>query len=104
MGITLGPMMTFRLINKLNIDLKLEVGRAFTIEVVDELADSDSFGKGFALDLCTTLRYNIYKRWSLLTEAGYFATSQKFPHNHRVKMQKIYLGFGAVYTLGKKIQ
>jgi hypothetical protein len=99
MGFSVGPVFTFRIIEKLNLDLKLEVGRARTITPIKQIAIRDDFGGGFSMDFCNTYRYNVYRRWSLLLEAGYFTTKQKYPDNRAVRIQKIYTGIGVVYSL-----
>jgi hypothetical protein len=104
MGISVGPMLSYQLADKFNLDLKFEIGRARTISVIDESAGGGDFGGGFALDFCTTLRYNVYKRWTLLLETGYFTTQQNFPDKRKVRIQKIYPGFGVVYILRSKIR
>ncbi len=99
MGYTAGPMLSFCVVNKLHLDLKLELGRAGTINSINSKAGTNDIGNGFAMDYCTTVRYNIYKRWCLLLEGGYTTTNQKFPDNRRVKIQEIYSGLGVVFLL-----
>ena len=105
MGITAGPVLSFVIVDKLHLDFKFEFGRAGTINYIypnyiyHGLLHSGDFGGGWAMDYCTTVRYNIYKRLCLLLEVGYTTTNQIYPDKREVKIQEIYSGLGVVFLL-----
>jgi hypothetical protein len=99
MGITAGPMFSYRLADRMHLDLKFEFGYAGTINYINSRASSYNMGSGFAMDYCATVRYNIYKRLCLLLEAGYTTTNQIFPDKRKVRIQELYSGLGVVFII-----
>jgi hypothetical protein len=100
MGITAGPMFSFALTDKLYLNLRPEFGRVGTINYSNQKENSYAyFGGGWAVDYCTTIRYNIYKRLCLMLETGYMSTNQRFPDERKVRIQEIYTGVGVVFLL-----
>jgi hypothetical protein len=93
-GITAGPQYTFFPGKKFESDLKARIGLLGTQKVVDTYANGDGLGTGFGLDLRASLRYNLFKRWCLLAETGYFVASQKYGDGHSGKLQAIAIEFG----------
>ncbi|MFZ4547483.1 MAG: hypothetical protein ACOYN4_08615 [Bacteroidales bacterium] len=98
-GITVGPQYTFFLGKKFETDLKARLGLLITQKVIDTYANDDGLGNGFGLDLRASLRYNLFKRWCLLAETGYFAADQKYGDGHKGKLQAITAELGIGFRI-----
>jgi len=94
-GILAGPMFTFPIATRLLVDLKPRIGFAGT-QLLDE-EDLLDDGSGVALNLSASLQYNFARRWSAMTEAGYFSSSPKYKSGGGTKIQAVNLGFGIAY-------
>lgn len=94
-GMTVGPMFSAPIGNKLYFDLKPEVGFADAqLQYAEVLADD---GSGFAINLNASLIYNFARRWCAITEAGYFSSNPKFTSGSEMSVRTINLAFGIGY-------
>ena len=93
-GITAGPQYSFFPGKKFEADLKARFGLLITQKVIDESGNSDGFGDGFGMDIRASLHYNVFKRWCLIAETGYFAANQKYGDGSSGKLQVIVTGLG----------
>lgn len=75
--LTAGPMYVQPLAKKLDLELKLKLGLMATAEIIDSFLEQR--GTGFAIDTRAGLRYDAFRRWSALAEAGIVTSSQRLP-------------------------
>lgn len=93
-GFTGGLMLTCNLTKKIVIDFKPRIGIILSDEVIDGYSTFATQGKGACLDLRTSFRYNIFKRWCLIAEAGYLFSPQLFGDRSKLTIQTITSGIG----------
>jgi hypothetical protein len=93
-GLSAGPQYTFLPGGKFEVDLKARIDFLMTQKVIDFYGTEEDDGRGLGIDLRATLRYNLFKRWCLLAEVGYFDANQKFGDGHKGKIQAVLTGFG----------
>ncbi len=94
-GVTAGPMYSTSLSRRAIVDLKLKVGFLTTMPIID--AYETARGRGFATDARVSLRYNVLRRWCLLTEAGVVVSNQSFEDETRQGFRAFVSGFGVAY-------
>lgn len=76
-SIMAGPMFSYRLKEKLFIDIKPTIGYCNAQSFNTDYLIYSFYGNGLGLNMSASLMYNFSKRWSFLSEAGYFYTNQK---------------------------
>ena len=94
-GITVGPMFSVPVGNKMYLDLKPRIGFSGAQLQIDETILED--GNGLAFDLNASLLFNFSRRWCVITEGGYFYTHQKFMSGSEMNIQSLNLALGVGY-------
>lgn len=93
-GLNAGLQYTFFPDRKFEVDLKAKAGLIVSSYVLDSYANGDRLGTSFGLDLRSSVRYNIFRRWCLLAEGGYITANQKYGDGHKGKLQAVLTGLG----------
>jgi hypothetical protein len=101
-GIIGGPLFSFRLNEKLFLDLKPGIGYANAYLVVDESIVKERDGNGLGINFNVSLLYNYSKRWGFLAELGYFTTQQRFGAGSTGKFPSVTPSLGLTYKFGKE--
>jgi hypothetical protein len=99
-GLTISPVISFPVWEKLYFDLKPGLGYANAYQVVNDVETKN--GNGLGISFNTSLTYNFSKRWGVMAEAGFLSTQQKFKDNSKEKFQYFNLDFGFIYKFGKR--
>lgn len=103
-GLMAGPMYSWPLSDKLNLDLKFMLG--YTVAFLD--VEDNTFGGsgydetgevGLAYDIGGTFRYGFASRWCLFVNADYFHGSSKFETLGEHKISTINLTSGIGFRL-----
>ena len=95
--ISIGPMYSLNLSKKFRFDLKPKIGWVFSNVITDSHLVDNNTGNGLGIDLRASIRYNIFRRWCILGEAGYLSSNQKFGDDSKRKIQAIVSGLGVAY-------
>ncbi|MFU8862001.1 MAG: hypothetical protein ACNA8K_16445 [Cyclonatronaceae bacterium] len=96
-GFTIGPMYSHHFNARAALDLKGMFGVFVLTPVVDSYTTADGTGSGFGVDLRAALRYNVYRRWALFTEAGIQSAGVSFDTGVRKDYRAIISGFGVAF-------
>jgi hypothetical protein len=99
-GITIGPVISFPVRDKLYFDLKPGIGYANAYLVVDDIETKN--GNGLGISFNTSLTCNFSKRWGFVAEAGFLSAQEKFEDSSKEKFQYVNLDFGFMYKFGKR--
>lgn len=87
-GLMGGPMLSWPVSEKLDLDVKLMLG--YVVAILDLENEKETGDLGLAVDLGATLRYNFAERWALLINLDYFNGSSK-------------INFGGFETIDRKL-
>ena len=98
-GVNIGPMITFPLGEKLFIDLKPKIGIQLSNLVLDTYAAKKDMGSALGVDLRFSMRYNLFRNWCLLMDAGYIDANEKFLYDRTERIQALSAGVGIGYRL-----
>ncbi|ELR73148.1 hypothetical protein C900_05197 [Fulvivirga imtechensis AK7] len=74
-GLMGGPMLSWPISDKVDVDAKLMVG--YVVAMLDIDGEDDTGDIGAAFDIGATLRYNFAARWALLVNLDYFNGNSK---------------------------
>jgi hypothetical protein len=96
--ITLGPAYSFTITKNLALDLKCQLGYVTSLLFYDGNSDSKE-GDGLGVDVRSLLRYQVFKRWCLIAQCGYFSSKQNFSDVPSIKMQALNLGLGVGFRI-----
>lgn len=96
-GLTVGPMYSHRLSAKAALDLKAMFGLMALTPVVDSYETADGTGRGLALDMRATVRYDVLRRWALFAEGGLQASGVSFSSGVRKDVRAMISGFGIAF-------
>jgi hypothetical protein len=93
-GAAIGPMFEIPVTDKFFVDLKPRIG-ILEAQLIMAEAYAEMIGSGIAINPGASLRYNIARRWILITKAEYlYANPKELGFNN---LQTFNLGFGAGY-------
>lgn len=99
MGIAVGPMLSIPVSDKLFFEMKLNFGFVGAYYVTDGYLDKVNKANGLGIDIRTSLRYNLFKRWCILIESGFLSSNQKFLDGREKKIKNISLGLGIAFRI-----
>lgn len=86
--ITLGPAYSFTFNKNFILDLKCQLGYVTSLLFLNGNHDS-LMGKGLGVDFRSLLRYQVFKRWCLIAQCGYFSSKQNFDDVPRIEIQAL---------------
>jgi hypothetical protein len=95
--LTAGPMYTVPLGNRAALDVKGTLGLAALTPVIDNYASDSDTAPGLAIDLRTTLRYDVATRWAVFAEGGVQATNTSGGTSASQKYRALIGGFGIAF-------
>jgi hypothetical protein len=98
-GITAGPMWSTHVADKFFLDLRVNFGYTTADIFVKDNLPKEYSGHGLGIDTRVSLRYNLFRHWCVLAEAGYLSSNQKFGDGRKEKIQIINLGLGFAFRL-----
>jgi hypothetical protein len=98
-GITAGPMLTIPVTDKLFLDMKTNFGFVAADYVIEGLLYNENAGRGLGIDIRTSIRYNLFKRWCFIIEGGFLSSNQKYLDAREMKIQNINLIMGIAFRI-----
>lgn len=99
MGITAGPMLSIPVSDKLFFETKLNFGFVGVNYVTDGYLHKENEANGLGIDIRTSLRYNLFKRWCIIIESGFLSSNQIKLDGRDIKIQNINLGLGIAFRI-----
>ncbi len=93
-GGTIGPVFEIPITDKISVDLKPRIG-ILKAQLIMMETYVETTGSGLAVNPGASLKYNIARRWIIMTKAEYiYSSSKELDFNN---IQTFNLGFGAGY-------
>lgn len=92
-SLLIGPVFSFPLYKRLDLDLKPSVG--IIRQQLNLGFATDAYGKGVAYDFCVGMRYYLSSAWFLVLDTDYFRSNVNYNSDYRdIKTRTLNITFG----------